>query len=210
MNKLSVTLGALLLIVLSLIGGEYLGDRQANREPIPDLGGANAPVVSTFNTTTDSYLNNAQDVIGTHIGSTTVGIPWPTINVTNTYISKIGENKTIALYQFKVTAATTSQNSLVTTVQGSNDYLCETQASNASSTTDVVQSNINWYDAMSHLVNRVHPTSFSVGSSSLMIPWTNVAVGNTAELLLTNLNYRCLRLLVSASSTAVYAGLTTK
>ena len=178
-----------------------------------DLGGANAPVNSSFNTTTDAYASNGmQDVIGTRLGSTTtvgvaIGI---NPNVTTSYVSKIGRGINTALYQILVTSVTGTDNNLSFTVQGSNDYLCETQAGSASSTTDVVQSNIKWYDAMVYLRNRVFPTSLPNASSTAIYDFNDLA-GNTAlSLVFTDLNFTCLRFRVSGSSTLIYTGLNTK
>ena len=177
-----------------------------------NLGGANAPTNSSFNTTTDAFASNGtQDVVGTHLGSTTtVGVAvGANPNVTTSYVSKIGNDKRLATYQIRVTSVTGTDNNLSFTVQGSNDWLCETQAGAASSTTDVVQSNINWYDAMTHLANRVYPTTIGSGSSTAVYDLNDVTAGTAQELVLTNLNYTCLRFRVSGSSTLIYVGLNT-
>lgn len=175
------------------------------------FGASNAPTNSTFNTSTDSYLNyGTQDVVGTHVGTTTAGNFFYTIDATSSYISKIGNEKSFASYQIKIVGVTSTINNLNLSVQGSNDYLCDTQAGSASTTTDVVQANINWYDAMVYLRNRVHPTSLVSNSSSLIMNFTNVLAGSGQEIVLTDINFRCLRLLVSASGTQPYVGLNVK
>ena len=175
-----------------------------------NLGGANAPLNSAINTSTDSYLNyGTQDVVGTHIGTSTVGGVFPNPNVTTSFISVIGNSIRQATYQIKIVATTGTDNNMSFTVQGSNDYLCGTQAGNASSTTDVTMKDINWYDAMNHLTGRVQPVTMGNGSSTVIFDWEDTTAGSAKEVTLTNLNYQCLRLLVSASSTLIYAGLNT-
>lgn len=176
------------------------------------LGASNAPVDSSFNITTNAYSSNGtQDVVGTRLGSTsTVGVAVGIApNVTTSYVSKIGNDKRIATYQIRVTSVTGTDNNLSFTVQGSNDYLCETRAGSASSTTDVVQANINWYDAMVNLKGRVYPTSLTNNSSTAIYDFNDVVGNNAWTVILTDLNFTCLRLRVSGSSTLIYAGLNT-
>ena len=103
--------------------------------------------------------------------------------------------------------STTTANNTNFTVQGSNDGLCETVAGNASSTTDVVQKDINWFDATVYALNRVHPTSYGVGSTTQIYDIVNANANSTALLALQSLPFNCLRFSFSASSTAVYVGL---
>jgi len=208
MIKVQKVFGAVAIFLLAGLLG-YAGWRSLTD---PSYGAANGPVNSSFNTTTDAFASNGtQDVIGTHLGSTTTVGASISINpnVTTSYISRIGNDKRIATYQIRVTAPTGTDNNFSFSIQGSNDWLCETQAGAASSTTDVVQANINWYDAMVHLSNRVFPTTLTMNSSSAVYDFNDVVGNNAIEVVLTNLNYTCLRLRVSGSSTAIYAGLNT-
>ena len=207
MNKVSKSVGVVVVFLLAGIVG-YASWSLFVRG---NLGAANAPLNSSFNTTTDSYLNyGTQDVVGTHIGTSTVGASFPTPNVTSSFISVIGRNVKQADYQIFITAVTNTNNNLSFTVQGSNDYLCGTLAGSASSTTDVVQANINWYDAMSHLKGRVHPTSLGNGSSTVVYDWNDATVGSAQKIILEDLDFECLKFLMSVSSTKPYVGLNTK
>lgn len=200
-------LGLVLFFFASLLGYASWQAFTQPGEAQGVLGGANATVDATFVTGSPQY--GTQDVIGTHVGTSTLGVSWTTINVTNSYISDIGSAKQ-ATYQLKVTAVTTTANSANFRVQGSNDNLCMTQVGSVNATTNTVMADINWYDAMNHLQGRVEPTSLTAGSSTIVMPWLNVAAGDTAEILLTNLNFRCLKFLASASSTQLYVGLNTR
>ena len=208
MSKLKLGLSVLGVVAIVAVASLVVYSRQPKTPPA--FGYATPTSVnSTFNTTTDSLLNNETDIFGTHIGTSTVGGVFATPNVTTSVVSVIaGKNQ--ATYQIKVTAVTSTVNNFSFTVQGSNDYLCNTLAGNASSTTDVVQKNINWYDAMVYLANRVHPTSFSNASSSLVLNWVNATADSAQTVVLKDLNFQCIRAIFSGSSTQPYIGLTTK
>lgn len=207
MSKVKIA-GLVGVVVLAALVGGFYGFTKLKGEKA--FGASNVAVNSTFSTTTDSLLNRDSDVVGTHSGTSTVPATYYTINATNTYVSVVGRNVKQANYHIKIVAVTTTINNLNVTVQGSNDWLCETQAGNASSTTDVVQKNINWTDAMVYMANRVHPTSFVNASTSLVMNWVNATADSSQTLVLTNLDFHCLRLLVSASGTQPYIGLSTK
>ncbi len=208
MSKLKIASLVGVIVLAALVGGFY-GFIKLKGDKV--FGAANAPVNSTFSAAAiaEAY-NGTQDVVGTHKDSTTtVGVASPTINVTNTYVSKVGTGLKDVVYQIRITAATTTVNNTSFIVQGSNDALCETVAGNASSTTDVVQKDINWYDAMTYLANRVHPTSFGVGSSTAVLTLVNANANTTEVIALKDVPFTCLKFAFSASSTAVYAGLNT-
>ncbi len=197
-KKILITLVALALgVALFLAGIHYKSTH-------------NLGVNSTFTTSTDSYRNQTSDIWGTHIGTSTVGIGFPSPNVTSSVITKIGRNIRQATYQIKMISVTSTANNLSVTVQGSNDYLCDTSATSVSSTTDVVQTNINWYDAMTYETNRVHPTTFTNGSSTAIFDWANSTANSSNVIDLFNLNFECLRFRISGSSTLPYVGLSTK
>jgi hypothetical protein len=212
MNKLSVTLAIALFAVLAFFGGNYLGNRavEQNTTEIPlTFGAANAPSNSAISTSSEAGIFG-QDVVGTHQNSTTtIGVA--STLATTTYVSKIGRGVETAIYMIKmVSVQSTTLNNLTVTVEGSNDLFCDTQAGPASSTTDVVKANINWFSAMDHLKDKVHATSFTNGSSTAVLAWANAAAGYGQEVILTNLAYECLRLGVSGVSTTPYIQLYTK
>lgn len=213
MTKLQTVLSAAVLGVVVIIAGVLLNSRFAQSEP--DIGAANAPVNSVISTSAD-VVNRGQDVVGTHVGTTTVGVASAigasqSISVTTTYVSKIGRNIDTAIYNIKmVSVQSTTLNSLYLTVEGSNDGFCDTQGPPASSTTDVVKQDINWYSAMDHLKGKVHATSFGNASTTAIMSWINAAAGYGQQIILTDLNYECLRLGVSGVSTTPYINLITK
>ena len=159
------------------------------------------------------FQTHASDVIGTKVATTTTGVDFSVTGTggqssTSTYVNKIGRGINTAIYTIQATKSSSTANALFS-VEGSNDAFCDT----ATSTTifDVVTiDQINWFSAGDHLVNKVHATSFDNSSSTASILWDNPMPGAGNELILANLNYQCLRLSVSGSSTVLWAQLSTK
>ena len=164
------------------------------------------------------FVDYASDVIGTKNGTTTTGVAFGITGgggntATSSYVSKIG-NRDLAIYTIKVLKASSSANA-VFDVQGSNDDYCSDAV--ATSTSDVLYtedlpllSEINWFSAGDHFKNKVHSTSFDNASSTSILLWTDPMQYASNEIILTDLNYRCLRLNVSASSTVLWAQIRTK
>lgn len=198
-QKIAVTLGGIFLLLAAFLIGGYL---RAGRTELA-LGAGKYPVANT------TVINYAGDVVGTHVGTSTIGVDFET-TATSSYISRIGRAKTLANYMITAVSASATTNNLNFTVQGSNDYGCDTVAGSASSTTDVVQSNINWTSAGDHLVGSTGATALTNVSSTKMITVTNVSTSWGGEILLTNLNYECLKLGVSGASTTAYVSLMSK
>lgn len=160
------------------------------------------------------------DVVGTHIGTSTVGVAFSMVSggqsATSTYISRIGNSKTNAVYTIIPTSVGVLSN-IMLNIMGSSDDFCDAIAT---STTDVacggdtdcvLASEINWFSAGDHVKGKAGATETLYNASSTVgWVWTNPKekVGN--EIILTDLNYQCLRLGISGSSTTVYVGLTTK
>lgn len=199
-NFQKVVLGSFIALVV----GVTLYLTLTERKPTSVLGGQ-----FTINTSTDSYLNGSGDVVGTHIGTSTVGVAVAANSATTSVVSKIPQGSSKAIYTVKVTSvASTTNNNLNVSVQGSTDYLCETNSPAASSTTDVTIDKINWFDAMTHLTNKVHNTAFVATGTSAILSVSNVVAGQGNTMVLENLNYRCLRFNYSGVSTTIYVGLT--
>ena len=167
------------------------------------------------------FINYASDVIGSKTGTTTAGVCFSCtsggLSASTSYVSKLSGPITQAEYTLMALAASTSAqggSSAYFDVQGSNDDGCETIATSTSDTNYSdnlpLVSDINWFDAANHLNFRVHPSAFSNASSSLTSSWSNPMNGTGQELLLTNLNYQCLRLTVRASSTILWAQIRSK
>ena len=103
--------------------------------------------------------------------------------------------------------ASTTGNNLQFSFLGSNDDFCWT-ASTTSSIGRAVVSEIIWFDIGDHLTNKVHSTSLSAATSTLI--WANPIAGTGREIILENLNYECLSLQISGSSTSALVQLNTK
>ena len=173
---------------------------------------------AVFGKATTDFRSFATDIIGTKTGTTTVGVAFRTTSTggqsaTTSYVNRIAGVKTNAVYTLKVLAASSTSNLLVD-VQGSQDDGCWTIAT---STTDAAYSDnlplttdINWFSAGDHLKGKVHSTSFNNASSTASFLWSNPAVGGGNEMIFTDLDYECLKLNVSGSSTVAWVQLRSK
>lgn len=151
--------------------------------------------------------NQASDVVGTHSGTSTVGSAFGgDTAATSSYISRIGKNKEFANYQVILTAVTSSADAWLTFyIEGSTDDYCWVTSSTAP---DVSTGDINWFPVMDNLKDKVHSTSLTSASSSLV--WATPTVNTSANIVLENLNYECLKLWVGGQSSTPYIGLATK
>ena len=153
-----------------------------------------------------TFAYRYSDIIGTHVGTTTVGVAFTGAAATSTYISKIG-SANMATYFINATAVADADNALSFTVQGSVDPYCDTATSTA--TGEVWTQHINWFPTTDHLRGNVHSTSFG-SASSTAIAWEDMIAGASNEIVLTDLNYECLKLGVQGASSTIYVGLKIK
>ncbi len=153
----------------------------------------------------------AHDVIGTKTGTTTEGVLISgTIgtSATTTYVSRISQGANQAVYTINASDSSSSAHSYFE-VMGSNDDYCDT--TNTSLSVDLpLVSDIRWFDAGNHLKGKVHETSFSNVSSTASFMWANPTNGAANEIVLVDLDYECLRLGVSGSSTVLHAQISAK
>ncbi len=199
-NKIILGVIGVLLVVFVLANQMNKGGKLA--EPVLGSQSYGTP-------TTSDFITYSSDVVGTHIGTSTVGVPVAANSATTTYVSRIGGNKSVANYTiFMVSVASTTLNSLNLAIQGSNDYGCDTV--DTSTAGAILQSNINWFSAGDHMKGKVSATSFTNVSSTAILSWTNAVAGLGQEIVLDGLNYECLRLSVWGVSTTPYIGLRTK
>ena len=168
-----------------------------------------------FGMASTEFVKFTGDVIGTHTGTSTVGVGFSLssggLSATSSYISKIGVNVTNAIYMIRATNASTSAALAQFDIFGSADYYCDT--TNTLDTYDFPKTvDINWYSAGDHLQNRTHLVDALNDSSSAFLQWLNPSSSTDkgVEILLTNLNYNCLKLNVAASSTVLFAEIKTK
>ena len=169
---------------------------------------------STLGLVESDFAKLQSDVIGTQAVTTTVGVGFSITSTggqsaTSSYVSRIGGKINTAVYTIRATAASSTSNATFD-IQGSNDAFCDTTATTGGNLP--LASEINWASAGDHLRGKAHATSFSNASSTAGFYWENPAIGNVngKEIILTDLNYECLKLNVSGSSTVLYVGLRTK
>lgn len=195
----------IVVVVLAFFVAGYFGYPQRQEEPAVSLIGA-------------EFLNNATDVVGTKTASSTpVGVAFGFDSAdrytTSTFVSKIG-NATRAVYTIQATDASSTSEVRVS-LEGSQDFACDTTAT---STTDVacvgddcvLITEIDWFDAGNHLKDKVHNTSFVNSSSTADLVWTNPVTDVGNQIILENLDFECLRLGISASSSILWAQISLK
>lgn len=158
-------------------------------------------------------IKTYSDIVGTRAVTSTTGVAFSItgtggISASTSYISKIGGDKENALYMFKPTYSSSTA-LLQFDIWGSSDDLCY-EATTTAGTNLPLTSEINWYSAGDHLQNRSHLSNLLNDSSTSFVSWSNPTSTAPAEILLTNLNYECLKLDVAGSSTVLYAGLRIK
>ena len=159
-----------------------------------------------------SFKKYATDVIGTKSATTTAGVGFSITSTggqsaTSTYVTRIGGNKNQAIYTNNIKSASTTAN-LLFAFEASNDDYCDTATSSPDVGDPVITGDINWFDIANNFTNKTHATSFDNASTTLA--WTNPKAGAKETIVLDNLNYECLRLSVSGSSTVLHTQIRTK
>lgn len=203
MSKTKITI-ALVAVVLFFIAG-YFGSRLKPEKAF----GKNSAQLKLF----------GADVIGTRTGtSTPVGVCFACANngptATTSYVSFIGQQKSTAVYNINIQGVSTTPMAQFD-IQGSNDYRCDTTATSTTDTSlggdEPLVSEIQWY-GIDNLRNAVYTNTLTSGSSTAFVKYASSALiaGTTDSIVLTELNYNCLKLNVKASSTMMYASLTTR
>lgn len=142
-------------------------------------------------------------LIGTKLGTTTTPVIFYTRTASTTYPFRIGADKDKVMLYLETFATTTTGNlnDVSYSILASNDNDCNT----ATTTTvyNVVTTNqINWFDASAHILNTTAITNQSFATSSYT--WAGKGQKQGKEIILTELNAKCLALEVSASSTPLY------
>lgn len=150
-------------------------------------------------------IDYASDVVGTRVGTTTTGVVFPGAHTTASTSYKIrAGGASEAVFTMLATAASNTpasgyENGVYLSLLGSNDWDCATASTTGGSLNPVIDTDINWYDIGAHVRNFAGTQSFT-GTSTLM--W-NPQAGQGIGFSLEGLNYQCLNLQVSASSTAL-------
>lgn len=154
--------------------------------------------------TQGAEIDYASDVIGTRVGTTTTGQLFHgdhSVASTTAIVRAGGAEK--ALFTLKATAASsTPTGSVNLSFLGSNDWDCatSTSAEGTDGANDVSIHDINWYDIGDHIAELAGSQSIT-GTSTLV--WSAVNAGQATDITLVNLNYQCIKVEVSASSTSL-------
>lgn len=153
----------------------------------------------------EANIKYPSDVVGTKVGTTTAGVYFagPHSVASTSYIIRSGSADKAIFTARAVNASTTLGASVQFSVYGSNDWSCTTATTtrNVNDTTNeqVLMTEVFWYDIGSHISELAGSQTSSTGTSTLL--WTPTDGGYGTDFTLTNLNYQCIKLEVSASST---------
>jgi len=194
MNKdkiILIVLGS--LVVLAVLGAAIFNYVRGNK----------------FGMNSTEFTYYASDLVGTHSGTSTVGVYFGDNRAsTSTYVKRISTTKDNATLLFNVTSASSTAVAYFE-IFGSNDDYCETTTTTATNYPNMTD--INWYSAGDTIINRTHLSYLSTDSATSLLKWTNPTSTHPGpQVSMWNLNYECLRLDVAASSTILYVGIVTK
>lgn len=153
-----------------------------------------------------------QNVIGTKIASTTTVVNFIGTTATTTYPTYIGRDIDTAIYTIGAENATSTDGYAYFSILSSDDNQCWTSSTSYSSAfNNILKGEIFWADASDHILNASATIAFDNATGT--IAWVDIGEANhrkTRQIILTNLNSQCLALEVKASSTDLWATISTK
>lgn len=163
------------------------------------------------------FLDNATDVFGTKTATTTAGQAFRVTatggqSATSSVVKKIAPEVNEAIFTVMATNASSTAN-LMWDFQGSNDYGCETTSSTAGATNNFpLTTEINWFSLGDHTPYKTQTSSFANASSTQTYVWTNPIANKTngQVVILKDLNYKCIKMNMSGSSTEAWVQISTK
>ena len=171
-------------MVVAIVGGVwYFSHKEAIKTGAESSAGAE--------------IDYASDIIGTRVGTSTVGAHFEATSATTTYRIRTGGASTAIFTLLATNASSTGNAGATFNFLGSNDWDCATASTTTGILNPILTTDINWYDIGYNVVELAG--SQALGATST-IHWTpTTGLGKT--LTLTSLNYECIRIDVSASST---------
>ena len=151
-------------------------------------------------------ISGNTDVVGTRVGTSTQGVYSVGAYATTSYITKISNLVDLATYTIKIQEASTTPG-LFVSFWGSNDFDCNTATTSTILKSQVLMKDINWYDIGLHITELAGSQTIPAGTTTLNLIGSS-AIGK--DITLVNLNYGCLKIDLSASSTRTLIQLKTK
>lgn len=141
-------------------------------------------------------IDYASDVIGTRVGTTTAGVYFLNTAASSTYRVGVG-GADEATFTVLPTIASSTGAIAHFTFWGSNDFDCTTSSTTGGSLNPILTTDINWYDIGDHVDNLAGTQSLSATSTVAM----TIYQGLGKDIVLSNLNYQCIKISAHASST---------
>jgi len=145
-------------------------------------------------------IDYASDVVGTRVGTTTAGVYFAS-RATSTYRIRTGAAEQLNLTMSAIKASTTPGSWVNLSLLGSNDWDCATASTTGGQMNPILTTDINWYDIGHHVAELAGSQTIPTATSTLT--WTSGA-GQSREITLKDLNYECVAVQISSSSTEVF------
>lgn len=150
-------------------------------------------------------LGGPTDVRGTRSGTSTTGVYSAGAYATTSYITKVNSADE-AIYTINIQEASTTPG-LFLSFWGSNDYDCDTATTSTIYNGIVKMVDINWYDVGTHLANYTGSLTIPAATTTLNLMQSGA---RKVDVTLKNLNFQCLKVDVSASSTKTHIQVKTR
>lgn len=148
-------------------------------------------------------IDFAFDIVGTRIGTTTTPELFHGGHTvaSSTYRVGAGGADQLILTLLAVEASSTPSGSLSLSFLGSNDFNCMTATTSPDFGNPILTTDINWYDIGDHVAELAGTVTIPVATSTLN--WLSIETGTSRDIVLENLDYQCITVELSASSTSL-------
>lgn len=172
-----------LAVIVVAVGAFFIrGDKEVEVSADPSAG---------------AEIDYASDVIGSRVGTTTASTYFFNSAASSTY--KVGvSGASQATFTVLPTIASTTGALATFAFYGSNDWDCITASTTGGTQNPILTSDINWYDIGNH-VAELAGTQAITGTSTVSI--LSIAQGLGTDIVLSNLNYQCIKVEAHGSST---------
>jgi len=196
MNKILLT-GA---IVIAIIGGVLWYTHEPAQEPTEVLGG------------TAATMGEPIDIIGTSIATTTTYEYFNAYTeATTTAVKRIGAHIDTLTFFLDAMASTTVHGAVgpvYVSILGSNDQQCDTASTTTSMPNQSILSEIRWFDIGTNLLNLAGSATLPAGTSTMA--WSGYGTDGRTQIVLTNVNTKCIAFQANASTTDLNVQMMTK
>ncbi len=159
-------------------------------------------VVNPITQGRSNMTGEAFDLVGTRVGTTTTGRYWGTPSTgTSTFPVLLNPLADQGVFTIKPTNASSSAALLTFGLWSSNDPYCDTATTSSQTLNQPLVGEINWFDAGDLVLGATQDNPFTA-TSTITFPISNTNINR--QIIVENLNSRCLALDVNGSSVAAW------